>query len=236
MPSLFTPVTIASNTLPMRCASRIGGGGLARRRARRDSPRSRARCTASRSPRARRRCTARARRRSPPSRAAASRDRRSGGSARSRASSRARRGRSGPGRRLGPGLSSTYSPGPSSFTMLSERSGKRSGSAARRAPRNVGERTAGPARAGSVVPYSLAMLDDAIPPLRLAHDAPDRRPVPARRGYCAMATFAAIMKSSIRSRARFFRVTASDSTLPSFATGVASIVSNSSAPACSRTA
>ena len=50
-----------------------------------------------------------------------------------------------------------------------------------------------------------------------------------------MAPLAAIMKSSIRSRARFFRVTASDSMTPSFATGVASTVSKSSAPACSRT-
>ena len=50
-------------------------------------------------------------------------------------------------------------------------------------------------------------------------------------GLLAIATFAAIMKSSISSRARFFRVTSMSTTSPpDDVTGRASIVSRSSAP------
>jgi hypothetical protein len=62
---------------------------------------------------------------------------------------------------------------------------------------------------------------------------PDR-PLDSRK--TAMAMFDAIIKSSIKSRALLFRVRARSTTCPSFATGVASMVSNSSAPLRSRCA
>ena len=100
-----------------------------------------------------------------------------------------------------------------SFTTESERSGTCAG-AARRRGRGTSERAASSASRGACRRGGRGQLDDALPPLRRAHDATDRRALSRASRKRAIAPFAAIMKSSISSRARLSCVSVRSTTLP----------------------
>ena len=226
---------MASNSSPMRCASSMAPRRPCASCARPCSRRPRARCSARRS-RASSSSVygAGALGDAPPSRAAASRGRRSAGSARWRASSRASARPKWPLVVARARAVEHVLAGPEQLHDAEREIGKaqRIGRAARgeelrRAPCESGLG----GKRGAVLRRE---LDDAVPPLAARARRAGSPTDPAREDTARSRRCAAIMKSSIRSRARFFRVTARSTTLPSFATGVASIVSNSSAPARSR--
>ncbi len=129
---------------------------------------------------------------------------------------------------MSPGRNATYSPAPMSFTTVSERSGKRSGSAAFcRMRKRVSASAFG--SAGRTAPRSAASL--TIPSqffgVRTTRWIMGS---PASPRNAVTVPFAAIMNSSIRHRARFCCWTTRPMTRPSATTGSASIVSRASAP------
>ena len=128
-----------------------------------------------------------------------------------------------------PGVCTVYSPGPNSFMIDSERSGKCCGSAVlRRARKSASARESGWAGSCSPSSFATSIIPGQCSGVRTTRRS-DSAPLAVRN--CAIATFAAIMKFSMRSRALFRSTTESSVTRPLLSiTGEAWIVSNSSAP------